>query len=87
MNETALNNELNNLLKYFSELPDEEQIEEIENKIKTIIIILNIVNQDKNLLLTSTNNIEDNDANLTKIFIILCYLEEEIGKLLINQKN
>jgi len=87
MNETALNNELNNLLKSFSELPDEEQIEEIENKIKTIIAILNIVNQDKNLLLTSTNNIEDNDANLTKIFSLLCCLEEEIGKLLINQKN
>jgi hypothetical protein len=87
MNETALNNELNNLLKSFSELPDEEQIEEIENKIKTIIAILNTVNQDKNLLLTSTNNIEDNDANLTKIFSLLCCLEEEIGKLLINQKN
>ena len=75
--------ELTNLLKSFSDLSKEEQIKEIQEKIKVLIGVLNQINQDKELLLVSTNPNE----SLTSIFSLLCCLEDEIGKLLIENFN
>ena len=69
--------ELSNLIDTFSNLSTEDQANEIKEKIKVLIGILNQINEDKELLLISTNK----DENLTSIFSLLCCLEDEIGKL------
>lgn len=74
-----MNTELNNLVEAFSKLPDDEQLREIEEKVKVLIGILNNFNDNKDLLLASTS---DKDVNYTNIFNLICCLEDEIGKLL-----
>ena len=73
--------ELSNLIDTFSNLSTEDQTNEIKEKIKVLIGILNQINEDKELLLISTNQ----DESLTSIFSLLCCLEDEIGKLLENK--
>lgn len=75
--------ELSNLIETFSNLSTEDQANEIKEKIKVLIGILNQINEDKELLLISTNK----DENLTSIFSLLCCLEDEIGKLLESKIN
>lgn len=75
--------ELSNLIDTFSNLSTEDQANEIKEKIKVLIGILNQINEDKELLLISTNK----DENLTSIFSLLCCLEDEIGKLLESKIN
>ena len=77
-----MNTELNNLVEAFSKLSDEEQVKEIEEKIKTLIGVLNQFNENKELLLVPTEDKQDADVNYTNIFNLLCCLEEEVGKLL-----
>ena len=77
--------ELDNLLEAFSKLRDEEQIKEVEEKIKTLIGLFNEFNENKELLLASTEDKKDENANLTKTFNLLCCLEEEIAKFLENK--
>ena len=77
-----MNTELNNLVEAFSKLPDDEQLREIEEKIKVLIGVLNNFNENKDLLLASTSDKKDENANYTKIFNLICCLEDEIGKLL-----
>ena len=83
---TDLNKELKNLTEKFSELSDEEQVKEIEDKIKVILGVINEINND-NLTLVSTFGIEDKGTNLTNVFCLICSLEEEIAKLLLKQKS
>ena len=59
--------ELSNLIDTFSNLSTEDQANEIKEKIKVLIGILNQINEDKELLLISTNK----DENLTSIFSLL----------------
>lgn len=73
-----LKDELSDLIDTFSNLSIEDQANEIKEKIKILIGILNQINNDKELLLIPTNKNED----LTSIFSLLCCLEDEIGKLL-----
>ena len=75
--------ELENLINLFSKLTMQEQNKEIQEKIKKLIGILNQFNEDKELLLISTNK----DEKLTSIFSLLCCLEDEIGKLLESKIN
>ena len=78
------NNLLNELVKSFSELKYDEQVNEIENKIKALIAVFNELNDDKELSLVSSKNIV-NDSDLTEIFNLLCCLEEEVAKLLLEK--
>ena len=75
--------ELSNLIKSFSQLTPEEQNKEIQKKIKLLIGILNKVNKEKELLFIPVKD----EKNLTSIFSLLCCLEDEIGKLLIENFN
>ena len=77
-----MNTELNNLVEAFSKLPDDEQLREIEEKVKVLIGVLNNFNDNKELLLVSTLDKKDENVNYTNIFNLICCLEDEIGKLL-----
>ena len=54
----------------------------MKEKIKVLIGVLNNFNDNKDLLLASTSDKEDENANYTNIFNLICCLEDEIGKLL-----
>ena len=79
--ENNLNNELKNLVSAFSNLEYNEQKEEIENKLKTLINVMYNVNSSQEILLASLDEI-NKEKDLSTIFMLCCSLEEEIAKAL-----
>ena len=79
--ENNLNNELKNLVSAFSNLEYNEQKEEIENKLKTLINVMYNVNSSQEILLASLDEI-NKEKYLSTIFMLCCSLEEEIAKTL-----
>ena len=79
--ENNLNNELKNLVSPFSNLEYNEQKEEIENKLKTLINVMYNVNSSQEILLASLDEI-NKEKDLSTIFMLCCSLEEEIAKTL-----
>ena len=79
--ENNLNNELKNLVSAFSNLEYNEQKEEIENKLKTLINVMYNVNSSQEILLASLDEIKK-EKDLSTIFMLCCSLEEEIAKTL-----
>ncbi len=79
--ENNLNNELKNLVSAFSNLEYNEQKEEIENKLKTLINVMYNVNSSQEILLASLDEI-NKEKDLSTIFMLCCSLEEEIAKTL-----
>ena len=79
--ENNLNNELKNLVLAFSNLEYNEQKEEIENKLKTLINVMYNVNSSQEILLASLDEIKK-EKDLSTIFMLCCSLEEEIAKTL-----
>ena len=80
MQNNEISNQLNDLLESFSRLNEKEQIRRIEEKIKTLILIFNAFNDNKELLLAETTDDGNGGINLVQIFNLLCCLEEEIAK-------
>ena len=83
MNEEK-NKELKNLVDSFSKLSTEEQVDEIEKELKTLIAIINSLNKSE-LSLVSATPYDNGGTNLVQVYSLICSLEEEIGLLMLKE--
>lgn len=72
---------LNQVIVSFDNMVFLDQVSAIEEKMKSIIGVMNQLNNNKELLKTDT---EDKNE-LTKIYGLLCTLEDELGTYLLKE--